>query len=569
MDFDMQEYFNNFYIFLKDKEFCDVTLVTDEGLQIAAHKIILASASRVFYTMFNGHFKERNENEILLKDMDFKILESIVNFIYTFKIDIKENNFEKLLMAAEMYDISGIRELCFKYIKENINLTNCVSIMKISELIQSDKEINSFCWAYILNNFTMIVNSPLEAEKLYEFPIGDVLKIIKHDDLVVDSEEKVFDFIIGWISYNTNERTHMLLDLMKCIRLPLISIEGLKRICNEPLVSNNKDFKYTFMMDMLKEMNNTKPLYTQRRVPASNIIVAINGPFFRGDSCIKYMDIKNYDDLKWKSSDHLFFFPPRLHTTMVLSENGIILAIGGVGESANYVNLIDELDLTSKSKQWVTTRPLNQPRINFAVCTYKQYIYVVGGCDFSSENMSNSVEYYDTNSKVWTEIIEPMPTARALCSSTIFSNKLYVFGGDNGNFLATVEYYDFEKKHWKKLDPMPICNYRIGISTIENVIYLVGGRRAPERVFKFDLQHYKWDEMPKMNMATYGDCSSVVIMKNDLFVFVNDGGTVHCERYDKEEKQWKLVDKAGEQSYEFCHMITFNDTALKSYSIYL
>ncbi|XP_050440123.1 kelch-like protein 2 [Adelges cooleyi] len=436
--------------------------------------------------------------------------------------------------------------------------------MKITELIQLNKEINSFCWAYFLNNFTMIVNSALEAE-LYGFPIEDVLKMIKHDDLVIDSEEKVFDFIIGWISYNTNERKHMFLDLMKCIRLPLISIKGLKRICNEPLLSNNKDF----MMDMLKEMNNTKPLNTQRRIPASNIIVAINGPIPGEDSCVKYMDIKNCDDLKWKSSDQLFFIPLRFLTTMVLSENGIILAVGGLDESGNHVNLVEELDLKSKSKQWISTRPLIQPRKDFSVCTHKQYVYVVGGTDFSSVNLSSSVEYYDINSKVWTEIIEPMPTARAYSGSTIFHNKLYVFGGYYGDFLATVEYYDFEKKHWKQLDPMPICNYNICISRIENVIYLVGGRRAPKRVFKFDLQHYKWFEMPNMNMDTFGDCSSVVIMKNDLFVFMNDGGTVHCERYDKEERQWKSVDSAGKQTYKFCNMITFNDIALKSYGIYL
>ncbi|XP_050444142.1 kelch-like protein 28 [Adelges cooleyi] len=258
---------------------------------------------------------------------------------------------------------------------------------------------------------------------------------------------------------------------------------------------------------------------------------------------------------------------------MVVSENGIILAIGGLNESGELTNLIDELDLKLKSKQWVSTWPLNQPRTNFAVCTYKQYIYVVGGYDDSNHNCLTSVEYYDTNSKVWTEITEPMLTARALCSAVVFNNKLYVFGGRTERYcssLATVEYYDFEKKRWKQLDPMPVCNFSMSISRIDNVIYLIGGSNAcRRRVFKFDLQHFKWNEMPNVNMVCYGDCSSVGVMKNDLFVFVNNGGIFHCERYDRGKNQWQLVDRAGEQTDEFCHMITFNDIALKSYGIYL
>ncbi|XP_050421306.1 kelch-like protein 2 [Adelges cooleyi] len=257
---------------------------------------------------------------------------------------------------------------------------------------------------------------------------------------------------------------------------------------------------------------------------------------------------------------------------MVSSENGIILAIGGLslsGDDVNDKNLVDELDLKSESKRWVSTRPLNQPRQTFAVCTYKQNIYVVGGKDLTSNRFLYSVEYYNTNSKVWTKITEPMPTARESCSATIFNNKLYVFGGCNDRGpLATVEYYDFEKKHWKQLDPMPIRNYNMIILRKENVIYLIGGDEE-FRFFKFDLQYFKWDEMPNMNKECESYYSSIVIMRNDFFEFKNIGGELTCEKYDRVINQWQLVDKAGDLISQTENIITFNDITLKSYGIQL
>ncbi|XP_050421234.1 kelch-like protein 23 isoform X2 [Adelges cooleyi] len=316
----MAEHFKQFYRFFQEKTFCDITLVSNEGLKIAAHKIVLASASRVFYKMFIGPLKANEENEIPVKEMDFEVLDIIVKFAYTTKLDIKERTVKKLLIAANLYELSYVKELCSEYINETLSATNCVSSMKTN----------------------------------------------------IDEDSS----------------THLL--------------------------------KETINLD-------TKPSCASARNTSvgSNIIFAITGHSSSGDCCVKYMDIRNEDDLKWKSSDCLFFSPPRKETTMVVSENGIILAIGGREESGS-VNLVDELDLNSMLKQWVPTTQLHRHRRGFAVCTDKQYIYVVGGYDYSGKDYLDSVEYYDTNSKEWMKIPEPMPTARDSCSATIYNNRFLV-----------------------------------------------------------------------------------------------------------------------------------------------
>lgn len=73
---------------------CDVILLADDGVRIPAHKVILASGSPVFLSMFNGNFKEKHEEIVPIKEIDSDILENIIKYIYTFKLDITEKNIE-------------------------------------------------------------------------------------------------------------------------------------------------------------------------------------------------------------------------------------------------------------------------------------------------------------------------------------------------------------------------------------------------------------------------------------------------------------------------------------------
>lgn len=73
---------------------CDVILLADDGVQIPAHKVILSSSSTFFHLLFTANFKEKNEKIISIKEIDSDILETIIRYIYTSKLDITEKNIE-------------------------------------------------------------------------------------------------------------------------------------------------------------------------------------------------------------------------------------------------------------------------------------------------------------------------------------------------------------------------------------------------------------------------------------------------------------------------------------------
>ena len=86
-----------------DQDFTDVTLVCGDNQRIEAHKVILASASEVFKNIFLGN--KHQHPLIYMKGTHFKLLSSIVDFIYHGEANIFQNNLEEFLAFAEELEL--------------------------------------------------------------------------------------------------------------------------------------------------------------------------------------------------------------------------------------------------------------------------------------------------------------------------------------------------------------------------------------------------------------------------------------------------------------------------------
>ncbi|XP_050443161.1 kelch-like protein 5 [Adelges cooleyi] len=451
----------------------------------------------------------------------------------------------------------------------------------------SQKGLYTYCFLYCLEHFNTILENESQVIELYELNFEDIFKLISNDHLVVESEEKIFDFIIKWIKYDLEERSKYLSNLLNYLRLPLISRKAFKCIRDEPLLRSQRDCLMDIMENYLSvdvDENITKATKRTPYLYKPNFIFAIKGQSNCDDSYVTFMDLRRENDLNWKSCDYSFFCPPHRDATLVVSETGILLAIGGYDEIEKGSNCVYELELTSTSKMWIPTTPLHRSRLYFSVCTQGKYIYVVGGEDTLGETL-DSIEYYDTYSKEWTVIDKPMPTPRQLCSLIIHNSRLYVFGGyDNSgddNFLSSVDCYDLLKRCWIQCHhPMPTATAKVewvtmGISDRENDIYLFGGNEKLKGAYKMNINDSKWDTLPDMINAKR--FANAVTIENDLFVVgknttlwftKNDEEPegVFCERYIAEKNIWQEIESSNILS-DYDHIICFNDARLKTFNI--
>jgi len=82
--------------FFRDEVFCDVKLKTDDGKIINGHKVVLASASEYFHDMFTN-FEEKNQDLVVIKQLDSSTLQLLIDFIYSEEIVVTEENVEVII----------------------------------------------------------------------------------------------------------------------------------------------------------------------------------------------------------------------------------------------------------------------------------------------------------------------------------------------------------------------------------------------------------------------------------------------------------------------------------------
>ena len=79
--------------------------------------------------MFRSQLKERHQNTIELKELDGQSIRSVIEFIYTGKIDINANNVMALLGTANFLLVDEVKKMCFDYLETSLTVDNCIDIV--------------------------------------------------------------------------------------------------------------------------------------------------------------------------------------------------------------------------------------------------------------------------------------------------------------------------------------------------------------------------------------------------------------------------------------------------------
>ena len=72
------------------EEFCDVTLVSDEGMRIRAHKVVLASASTLFRDLFQNQDEDTEYQEVHMRRVPSKLIVAMVDQVYNGEAQVEE-----------------------------------------------------------------------------------------------------------------------------------------------------------------------------------------------------------------------------------------------------------------------------------------------------------------------------------------------------------------------------------------------------------------------------------------------------------------------------------------------
>ena len=86
-------------------DFSDVTLVCEDGTQVEAHRVILASSS----TFFLNILKKNHSNPVIfMRSMNIADLMAIVDFLYFGEAKVLQENLDNFLALAQDLGLEGL-----------------------------------------------------------------------------------------------------------------------------------------------------------------------------------------------------------------------------------------------------------------------------------------------------------------------------------------------------------------------------------------------------------------------------------------------------------------------------
>ncbi|XP_030753239.1 kelch-like protein 10 isoform X2 [Sitophilus oryzae] len=524
----------------ENSQLCDATLVLDDGSEVFVHRAILCACSAYFRALFTTILHTKEKNRIQLPGITKEMLQTLLVYAYLRKLDLNDENVYSVLIAADYLSILGALDLCCKYLESTLKPTNCISILAFARS-HFCQNLAESCWKYIVRNFPLIA---VQSREILNLSLKELEEIINSDDLNVKSEEVVWEVILKWIDYSTEERKGHIVELMKCIRLGLLDTQFfLERVKDHPYVASCEasrpmiieTLKFLYDLEMITHRDGevVTPEIARPRVP-HEILFAIGG--WSGGSPTNFIETYDTRADRWVKVEEVDATGPRAyHGTAVVGFN--IYVIGGF-DGMDYFNSCRCFNAVTKA--WKEVAPMHSKRCYVSTAVLDDQIYAMGGYD--GHHRQNTAEKYDHKANQWT-LIAPMNMQRSDASACTLNGKIYITGGFNGQeCMHSAEVYDPELNQWSLIAPMR--SRRSGVSCIayHEQVYVIGGFNGISRMCsgeKYNPQTNTWTAIPDM----YNPRSNFAIEVIDDMIFAIGGFNgvttiYHVECYDEKTNEW-------------------------------
>jgi hypothetical protein len=224
-------FFQNLNEYFDSKVYCDLTFSIDNET-FPCHRLIVASASPYFQALLTHEFKENRQNTIELVNVRPSIFALLLRFIYSHEIEIDADDVHDLFIAGDMFQMDEIVQFCCHYLSICLNENSAVDTWKLADELEC-QSLKNDAEDYIKIHFRDLIKH----NRIQDLPKDLLIRMISHDDLVVDHEQQVLEAILMWYINNRDQSCEQLLSN---VRFEYISKEHQTQILEQlGLVRNN------------------------------------------------------------------------------------------------------------------------------------------------------------------------------------------------------------------------------------------------------------------------------------------------------------------------------------------
>ncbi len=158
--------------FVNNELLSDVVFIVD-GHTVYAHKLMLVRCN-YFRAMLTGSMMESKLSTIHLEDVSYSIFLSILEYLYTDKLDIEVESAMELFAAADLFGIPRLQGMCERTILQSIHPENAATIFHAADE-HSATMLRSKALNFILKHFEQVSKS----QAFEEMARNNVLLVIE------------------------------------------------------------------------------------------------------------------------------------------------------------------------------------------------------------------------------------------------------------------------------------------------------------------------------------------------------------------------------------------------------
>ena len=230
----------------EEEKYCDITLITNKKNKIKAHRLVLSSFSKYFQALLGPNFGDGKQEEIEIPVPDESILNALINFAYSGRVDISTENVQDLLDGASYLDVEFVVKACSDFLKSAIDDKVCFGILQLADRYGL-QELRQTAKNHVLRNF---VTLSCENEEFLDLPTNLFIELIQDEGIcvviegIVPSVEKreqaVLQAVLHYTKHDLPNRKEKLAKFLSHVRLALISpsyLEEVRATCTEPAMS--------------------------------------------------------------------------------------------------------------------------------------------------------------------------------------------------------------------------------------------------------------------------------------------------------------------------------------------
>ncbi|XP_068121598.1 kelch-like protein 12 isoform X1 [Hyperolius riggenbachi] len=529
----------------KSQTLCDVTLRVNMK-DFPAHRIVLAACSDYFCAMFTSELSEKGKPYVDIQGLTSSTMEILLDFVYTETVHVTVENVQELLPAACLLQLKGVKQACCDFLESQLDPTNCLGIRDFAET-HNCLDLMQAAEVYSQKHFPEVV----QHEEFMLLQQEEMEKLIRCDEIQVDSEEPVFEAVINWVKHNKQHREKCLPQLLQYVRMPLLTPRYITDVIDtEPLI--HCSLQCRDLVDEAKKFHLRPELRSQMQGPrtrmrlGANEVLLVIGGFGSQQSPI---DVVEKYDPKTQEWSFLPSITRKRRYVATVSLGDRVYVIGGY-DGRSRLSSVECLDYTSEEDGvWYSVAPMNVRRGLAGATTLGDMIYVSGGFDGSRRH--TSMERYDPNIDQWS-MLGDMQTAREGAGLVVANGVIYCLGGYDGlNILSSVERYDPHTGHWSHVTPMATKRSGAGVALLNDHIYVVGGFDGTSHLSSVEAYNIRTDSWTTMTSMTTPRCYvGATVLRGRLYAIAGyDGNSLlnSVECYDPVIDSWDVVTSMATQ----------------------